>query len=185
MLTKQCKTTPRARVCLFLNSRYNWLVRLVRPWVTIQTDRASWERRRNDHARDSIVFNRQDEHRRSGTCCLTRLRASAAGVLFIRELSRIQADEIMATLKIEPGTDGRVWVSLTYYSVEDLARMKQIPGRQWNPERKQWSLPDNAVTRKALAEMVAAPPAPPPKFIAVKPKDPNVAAAPQEKRIKG
>jgi site-specific recombinase XerD len=113
---------------------------------------------------------------------LTRLRASAAGVLFIRELSRIQADEIMATLKIEPGTDGRVWVSLTYYSVEDLARMKRIPGRQWNPERKQWSLPDNAVTRKALAEMVAAPPAPPPKFIAVKPKDPNVAAAPQEKR---
>jgi len=90
--------------------------------------------------------------------------------LFIRELSLIHTDEIMATLKIEPGSDGRVWVSLTRFSSEDLARLKAIPGHRWNPERKQWSFPDTPEARQALAEIVALPPAPPPKMLAVKPK---------------
>ncbi|MEW5720565.1 MAG: hypothetical protein AB1817_18215, partial [Chloroflexota bacterium] len=79
----------------------------------------------------------------------------------------------MATLKIERGTDGRVWISLTRFSAEDLARLKAIPGRRWNPERKVWSLPDTPETHKALAEIVAAPPAPPPRMLAVKPKQPD------------
>jgi len=88
----------------------------------------------------------------------------------------------MATLTIEPGADGRVWVSLTRFSADDLARLKRIPGHRWNPERKQWSFPDNDETRKALAEIVGLPPAPPPKMLAVKPKDPSAAPSPQEKR---
>jgi site-specific recombinase XerD len=79
----------------------------------------------------------------------------------------------MATLKIEPGTEGRVWVTLTRFSAEDLARIKQIPGRQWNPERKQWLVPDTPEARKALAEIVALPSAPPPKMIPVKPRSPD------------
>ena len=63
----------------------------------------------------------------------------------------------MATLKIKPGLDGKVWVSLTRFSAEDLARLKKIPGHRWNPERRQWSFPDTAETRKMLAEMVATP----------------------------
>ena len=78
----------------------------------------------------------------------------------------------MATLKIEPGPDGThsVWVSLTRFCDADLARLKQIPGRRWNPERKQWQFPDTPATRAALAEMVALPPSPPPEMLVVKPK---------------
>jgi integrase/recombinase XerD len=76
----------------------------------------------------------------------------------------------MATLKIEPGSKGTLWVSLTYFSAEEVARIKKIPGRRWNPERKQWSLPDTPETRAALAEMVAQPPTLPPKMLEVKPK---------------
>ena len=96
----------------------------------------------------------------------------------------------MATLKIEPGTNGRVWVSFTRFSDVEIARdgttlarcfsqrimdvpSKEIPGKQWNPERKQWSLPDTPETRKVLAEIVAMPPSPPPKMIAVRPKSPH------------
>jgi hypothetical protein len=88
----------------------------------------------------------------------------------------------MATLKIESGLDGRVWVTLTRFSAEDVTRLKKIPGHRWNPDRKQWSFPDTPETRKALAEMVALPSAPPPKMLAVKPKDPTAAPTPLEKR---
>jgi hypothetical protein len=88
----------------------------------------------------------------------------------------------MATLKIEPTSEGKLWVSLTRFGAEDIARLKKIPGRRWNPERKQWLLPDTPETHKALAEIVAAPPVPPAKMLAVKPKDPSAAPAPQEKR---
>ncbi len=76
----------------------------------------------------------------------------------------------MATLKIEPGSDGALWVTLTRFCNEDLARLKRIPGHRWNPERKQWQFPDTPETRKALAEIVAMPPAPAPSMIAVRPK---------------
>ena len=99
---------------------------------------------------------------------LTRVRALTVGAFCFR--ARRVAKEIMATLKIETGTDERLWVTLTRFSADDLARLKKIPGRQWNPERKQWSFPNNEETRAALAEIVALPPAPPPKMLAVKPK---------------
>jgi integrase/recombinase XerD len=73
----------------------------------------------------------------------------------------------MATLKIEPSSDGKLWVSLTRFGDAELARVKKIPRACWNPERKLWELPD---TPETLAEIVAMPPSPPPKLIAVKPK---------------
>jgi hypothetical protein len=76
----------------------------------------------------------------------------------------------MATLKIEQSENGKVWVSLTRFGDAELTRLKQIPGAQWNPGRKQWSFPESAETRKILAEIIAMPPAPPPKMIAVRPK---------------
>lgn len=76
----------------------------------------------------------------------------------------------MATLKIEQSENGKVWVSLTRFGNAELARLKQIPGARWNPERKQWSFPESPATRQALAEIVAMPPSPPPKMIAVRPK---------------
>ncbi|MBI4787484.1 MAG: tyrosine-type recombinase/integrase [Chloroflexi bacterium] len=79
----------------------------------------------------------------------------------------------MATLKIEPASDGKLWVTLTHFGDEELRRIKHIPGARWNPERKQWQFPDTPETRKALAEIVALPPAPPPKMLAVRPKDPH------------
>lgn len=92
-----------------------------------------------------------------------------AGV-FVRDMLREGDDAEMATLKIEPGKAGTLWVALTRFGDVELARMRQIPGARWNPERKQWSLPESPETRKALAEIVAMPPAPPPKMLAVKPK---------------
>ena len=78
----------------------------------------------------------------------------------------------MATLKIEPASDGKLRVSLTRFSDAELARMRQIPGARWNSERKQWELPDTPETRVALADAkrVAMPPAPLPPMLAVKPK---------------
>ncbi|MBI5030282.1 MAG: tyrosine-type recombinase/integrase [Chloroflexi bacterium] len=75
----------------------------------------------------------------------------------------------MATIKIDPADGNKVWVTLTYFSQAELTQIKKIPGARWNPERKQWSLSDTPDTRKALAEMVAMPPSPPPT-IAVRPK---------------
>ena len=76
----------------------------------------------------------------------------------------------MAILKIEPASEGRLWVSLTRFCDQDLARLKQIPRHRWNSERKQWQFPDTPATRAALGEIFALPPAPPPKMLAVKPK---------------
>lgn len=86
----------------------------------------------------------------------------------------------MATLKIEPGTEGKLWVALTHFGDAELARLRRIPGHQWNPERKQWQLPDTTETRTALAEIVAMPPAPLPEMLVVKTKQGN--AAPKSAR---
>jgi hypothetical protein len=53
---------------------------------------------------------------------------------------------------------GHIVVTLQRFSDADLAQIKQIPGRRWDPERKQWLLPDMAEVRTVLAEIVAAPP---------------------------
>ncbi len=75
----------------------------------------------------------------------------------------------MKAIQIKPAGDGTLWVTLPY-STEGVARIKKIPGYSWNPERKQWLLPDTPATRGALAAIVALPPAPPPQMLAVKPK---------------
>jgi hypothetical protein len=74
-----------------------------------------------------------------------------------------------------------VWVSLTRFSDRELARLKKIPGHRWNPARKQWSFPDTPETRRALAEMVELPSAPP-QTIAVKPKQSNTPPKPARHR---
>lgn len=79
----------------------------------------------------------------------------------------------MATLNIESANDGKIWVTLTRFGDAELAALKKISGARWNPERKQWSLPDTPATRAALAEIVAMPPTPPPQMLAVKPKQAN------------
>ncbi len=96
----------------------------------------------------------------------------AAPVTADRSFHHRRMATIMATIKIEPGSDDApcVWVTLTRFCAEDLARLKAIPGRRWNPERKQWQFPDTPETRQALAEIVALPPAAPVKMIPVKPK---------------
>ena len=48
----------------------------------------------------------------------------------------------MVTLKIEPGTEGRLWIALTHFSSADIARLKSMPGRRWHPEKKMWSVPN-------------------------------------------
>jgi site-specific recombinase XerD len=87
----------------------------------------------------------------------------------------------MATLKIEQSENGKVWVSLTRFGDAELTRLKKIPGARWNPECKQWSFPESPETRKILAEIVAMPPSPPPKMIAVRPKV-NDAPAPASRK---
>lgn len=75
----------------------------------------------------------------------------------------------MATLKVEPGPPGMLWVTLPY-SIEGVARIKRIPDHRWNPERKQWLLPDTPETRAVLAEIVARPLKAPAEQIEVAPK---------------
>lgn len=78
----------------------------------------------------------------------------------------------MATLTIEPTSDGYLWVALTHFGSAELARLKKIAGARWNPERKRWLVPDTSEARQALADIVAMPPSAP-EMIAVKPKHPN------------
>ncbi len=75
----------------------------------------------------------------------------------------------MATLKVESGPPGMLWVTLPY-SAAGVARIKQIPGHRWNPERKQWLLPDTPETRAVLAEIVTLPLRGPVETVAVTPK---------------
>jgi hypothetical protein len=88
----------------------------------------------------------------------------------------------MATLKIESGPEGNLWVTLTRFGDGELALFKTIPGHRWNPERKQWSIPDTPATRATLAEMVGLPSAHAPEMIAVKPKQGIVSSKPRSHR---
>ncbi len=49
-------------------------------------------------------------------------------------------DEMSAIL-LKGGSNGRLTVVLPD-SVEQVARMKTIPGRRWHPEEKCWSVPN-------------------------------------------
>ncbi len=89
----------------------------------------------------------------------------------------------MAVIQIEPAGDGKLWVALTKFAREDLARLKAIPGRRWNPERGRWLVPDSPAARAALTEIVAQPPAPPLKMLAVKPRPhPNPSPVAKDQR---
>lgn len=61
----------------------------------------------------------------------------------------------MATLKVESGPPGMLRVALQHFSEADLAQIKQISGRRWDPERKQWLLPDTPEARAVLALKVS------------------------------
>ncbi len=80
-----------------------------------------------------------------------------------------------ATLKVENASNGNIWVTLPY-SETGVARIKRIPGRRWNPERKQWLLPDTPKTRAALAEIVVMPPVQATPVLAVTPKHSDAAS---------
>ncbi|MBI4672193.1 MAG: hypothetical protein HY741_11065 [Chloroflexi bacterium] len=40
----------------------------------------------------------------------------------------------MATLKIEPAPDGKVWVTLAHFGEPELTRLKKIPGARGNAD---------------------------------------------------
>jgi integrase/recombinase XerD len=72
----------------------------------------------------------------------------------------------MATIHVTPGESGRLIVQFPY-SAERVAAIKQIPGRQWNPEGKFWTIPDTPEARTKLAELFAVPPKTAAEWIAV------------------
>ncbi|MBN1891063.1 MAG: tyrosine-type recombinase/integrase [Thermoflexales bacterium] len=51
----------------------------------------------------------------------------------------------METIQIIPGKPGRLVVQLPY-SPERVAAIKGVPGRQWHPEEKYWSVPNTPET---------------------------------------
>lgn len=63
----------------------------------------------------------------------------------------------MAGIEIFPGKLGRLVVKFEY-SEAAVAAIKQIPGRQWNPEGKFWTVPDTPEARAKLTELFAGPP---------------------------
>ena len=63
----------------------------------------------------------------------------------------------MTGVEISPGPPGRLVVRFVY-SEAAVAAIKRIPGRQWNPEGKFWTIPDTPETRARLAELFATPP---------------------------
>ena len=63
----------------------------------------------------------------------------------------------MTGVEISPGPPGRLVVRFAY-SQAAMAAIKGIPGRQWNPEGKFWTIPDTPETRARLAELFATPP---------------------------
>jgi|GEM_PF-6270561 len=63
----------------------------------------------------------------------------------------------MAGFEISSGKPGRLVVKFEY-SEAAVAAIKQIPGRQWNPEGKFWTIPDTPEVRATLTELLAAPP---------------------------
>jgi hypothetical protein len=52
----------------------------------------------------------------------------------------------MAGIEISPGKPGSLVVKFQY-SEAAIAAIKQIPGRQWNPEGKYWTVPDTSEAR--------------------------------------
>ncbi len=90
----------------------------------------------------------------------------------------------MSRVEISPGKAGRLVVKFNYNETI-LAGIKQIAGRQWNPEGKYWTVPDTPEARAKLAEIFKAPAQATANWIEVKPKPAAQSAAsdfPQDKR---
>ena len=85
----------------------------------------------------------------------------------------------MKGIEISPGQPGRLVVKFAYNEAA-VATIKQIPGRQWHPEGKFWSIPDTPEARAQLAQVLATPPKPPVEYLTVKPPQPD-AVAPRQK----
>jgi len=92
----------------------------------------------------------------------------------------------MATIHVTPGESGRLIVQFPY-SPERVAAIKQIPGRQWNPEGKFWTIPDTPEARARLADLLATPPKTTEEWIAVAPpkSDAKTAAGPRAPFVPG
>lgn len=78
----------------------------------------------------------------------------------------------MAGFEISPGKPGTLVVKFEY-SEAAVAAIKQIPGWQWNPEGKFWTVPDTPEARAKLAELSVA-------LAAPKPGPPAIAHCPHQ-----
>lgn len=90
----------------------------------------------------------------------------------------------MTSVEISPARPGMLIVKFKY-SETAVAAIKQIPGRQWNPEGKFWTIPDTAEARAKLAEVFAAPPKATEEWIAVAPPKPDQRATPKPRALLG
>lgn len=75
----------------------------------------------------------------------------------------------MAGVEISPGKAGTLVVRFPYNEAA-IAAIRQVPGRQWHPEGKYWTVPDTPKARAKLAAVLAAPSKATGEWIAVKPK---------------
>jgi integrase/recombinase XerD len=58
---------------------------------------------------------------------------------------------VAAQVKIQPGDHGRLIVTFPYSS-ERVEKIKPIPGRQWEADRKQWTVPaSNGMVERLIA----------------------------------
>jgi integrase/recombinase XerD len=60
----------------------------------------------------------------------------------------------METIQVMPGEPGRLVVQLPY-SPERIAAIKGVPGRQWHPEEKYWSVPNTPGTIDRIRSLFA------------------------------
>jgi len=75
----------------------------------------------------------------------------------------------MPRVEVSPGKPGTLVVKFEYHAGA-VAAIKRVPGRQWNPEGKFWTVPDTPEARKIVGEIAAMPRETAGQVIAVKPK---------------
>ncbi len=75
----------------------------------------------------------------------------------------------MPRIEISPGKVGSLVVKFEFNEAM-VAAIKRIPGRQWNPEGKYWTVPDTPQVRAQLTALFAAPGPATASWIEVKPK---------------
>lgn len=78
----------------------------------------------------------------------------------------------MPRVEISPGKPGTLIVKFEYHAGA-VAAIKRVPGRQWNPEGKYWSVPDTPEAHKVVGAIAAMPRDGAGQVIAVAPKSPH------------